>query len=86
LTRATPNGFAPRIAIFPIVARPAFHDPAWREQFDRECAAKLAMRDAPPPRTRPMLALSNEITARPMTFAEYFVLVGKIADALREEG
>lgn len=43
------------IIILPVVCRPSLGDPAWREQFDRECEAKHANRKAPPPRTRPLI-------------------------------
>jgi hypothetical protein len=39
----------------PVVHRPSFHDPAWREQFDRECEALGKMQQKPPPRTRPLI-------------------------------
>jgi len=39
----------------PVVHRPSFHDPAWREQFDREVAAFDQMLRKPPPRTRPLI-------------------------------
>lgn len=41
----------------PVVHRPSFQDPAWREQFDRECAALDQMLKKPPPRTRPLLVI-----------------------------
>lgn len=43
------------VTILPVIARVSPHDPAWREQFEREIEAKWANRTAPPPRTRPLI-------------------------------
>ena len=43
------------ILLLPVVHRPSFHDPAWREQFDRELDARNEMANRPPPRTRPLI-------------------------------
>ncbi len=52
---------APAIVILlPVVHRPSFHDPDWREQFDRECAARLDACHTPPPRTRPLMVCQRE--------------------------
>ena len=48
-----------QVVIFPLVARYSFHDPAWREQYERECAARCDALLARPPRTRPILAIDN---------------------------
>jgi hypothetical protein len=77
-----------RFVILPIVARPSFHDPAWREQFDREMEAKRLARDVPPPRTRPVLAVSNA-QDEPLSAADrHFldVVLPEIRAALSEEG
>jgi hypothetical protein len=43
------------LIILPVVHRPSFHDPSWREQFDRELEARNEMIRRPPPRTRPLV-------------------------------
>jgi len=48
------------VIILPVVAKPAFHDPAWREQYERECRARCEELFGPPPRTRPLLVVSNQ--------------------------
>jgi len=48
------------VIILPVVAKPAFHDPAWREQYERECRARCEELIGPPPRTRPLLVISNQ--------------------------
>jgi hypothetical protein len=40
------------LIILPVVHRPAFHDPDWREQYERECRARCEELLMPPPRTR----------------------------------
>jgi hypothetical protein len=74
--------------ILPIVARPSFHDPAWRAQFDREMQAKRLARCAPPPRTRPMLVVANVQDAPPSEADRHFldVVLPEIRAAMREEG
>jgi hypothetical protein len=49
-----------QIFILPVVARPSFQDPAWREQFDREVEARMGMLHQAPPRTRPLIACQRE--------------------------
>lgn len=48
------------VVILPVVMRPNFADPAWREQHNREACALWQALQAPPPRTRPLLVVSNE--------------------------
>lgn len=47
------------VIIMPVVPRRTLGDPAWREQYERECAAKAGAMLAPPPRTRPLLVISS---------------------------
>lgn len=55
--------------VFPVVMRPNFTDPAWREQHTRECRAQIGAQLVPPPRTRPLLVIDNKtgahVKARP---------------------
>lgn len=39
----------------PIVPRRNWHDPDWREQYERTCAAVGVAMHEPPPRTRPLV-------------------------------
>ncbi|KQW22124.1 hypothetical protein ASC80_01635 [Afipia sp. Root123D2] len=48
------------VIILPIVTRPGFGDPSWREQHRREIEALQLVGEAPPPRTRPLLVVSNQ--------------------------
>lgn len=48
------------VIILPVVERPNFGDPAWREQRARETHALWDMLHRAPPRTRPLLVVSNE--------------------------
>jgi hypothetical protein len=43
------------VIILPVVHRPSFHDPDWREQFDRELEARKDTVRQAPPRTRPLI-------------------------------
>lgn len=45
--------------VFPVVMRPNFSDPAWREQHQRECRAQIGTQLVRPFRTRPMLVIDN---------------------------
>lgn len=45
--------------VFPVVMRPNFSDPAWREQHQRECRAQIGAQFVPPPRTRPLVVVDN---------------------------
>jgi hypothetical protein len=47
------------VIILPVVARPNFHDPDWREQTARETRAMWDMQNRRPPATRPLLVVSN---------------------------
>lgn len=43
------------VLLLPVVHRPSFHCPAWREQLDRELDARNEMTVAAPARTRPLV-------------------------------
>ena len=47
------------VIILPVIPRRSFGDPAWREQYERECEAATNAQVDPPPRTRPLLAVHN---------------------------
>lgn len=59
MSPASPKGYAGQAGAtlqqIPVVHRPSFHDPAWREQFDREVEAFNEMLRRRPPRTRPLI-------------------------------
>lgn len=48
------------VIIMPVISRPSFRDPAWREQFERESLARCVDLRSAPPRTRPLLVVRNE--------------------------
>lgn len=48
------------VIIMPVVPRRTLGDPAWREQYERECAAKAGAMLAPPARTRPLLVTNSD--------------------------
>jgi hypothetical protein len=49
------------VILMPLVHRVSPHDPAWREQYARECAAAIEAQQEPPPRTRPILIAHVEV-------------------------
>lgn len=67
------------VLVLPIVARPNFDSAAWCEQIDRELAAHPLQRQAPPPRTRPLLVTSERISTR-----AYNTLLRGVAGALND--
>jgi hypothetical protein len=48
------------VIVLPVVHRPSFHDPAWREQFDRERWAQVFNEMSPPRRTRPLVVVQRQ--------------------------
>lgn len=48
------------VILLPIIPRRTLGDPAWREQYERECVARAGAMMAPPARTRPLLVVSND--------------------------
>lgn len=70
------------VFVFPVVMRPGFGDPAWREQHNRECSALGAQLYAPPDRTRPLLVIDNP---RQRARALYAAVLRDIAEIMREE-
>lgn len=52
------------VVILPVVGKHGMpvHDPDWREQYSRECAALCAATIMPPPRTRPLKVIDNDKT------------------------
>ncbi|EKS26706.1 hypothetical protein [Afipia felis] len=56
----------------PVVPRRSLGDPAWREQYERECAARAGAMLAPPPRTRPLLVIRNAVVDRRQSVRDQF--------------
>ncbi|MGX9389781.1 hypothetical protein ACWX0K_10855 [Nitrobacteraceae bacterium UC4446_H13] len=77
------------VVVMPVVARPAFDDAAWREQYARECAALCAATIAPPPRTRPLKVIDNDkvvaIAEGPQTAAAFEQQMCALRDALNRD-
>lgn len=71
------------IIVMPVAPRPAFHDPSWREQYARECAALCAARREAPPRTRPLKVIDN--TSSPAVVAIFEGVLSAMAAALNDE-
>jgi hypothetical protein len=72
------------IELFPTVPRPMFGCPDWREQFEREHLARLAMVAPPPPRTRPLLVIDNVREARRIDRDNYAALLASIERFMNE--
>ena len=47
------------VIILPQTRVERIHDPDWDEQHRREVEAKRSMREAAPPRTRPLVVVDN---------------------------
>lgn len=47
------------VLILPVIARQSYHDPSWREQYDRERQAAMMNELIPPPRTRPIVVVGQ---------------------------
>jgi hypothetical protein len=75
------------VILLPIVPRRAFHDPSWREQTNRECAALNDAMYAPPPRTRPIKLIDNDaLRDLEQKFNEYEIAMQRMRAALSEGG
>lgn len=53
------------VYILPVAPRVTLGDPAWVEQYERQCMAIHDAMAEPPPRTRPIL-ISKTLTGKPL--------------------
>lgn len=60
------------VILWPIIPRLSYHDPAWREQRQREQQAQQDAAHRPPPRTRP-LVIAGAVPDQSAASADEFV-------------